>query len=67
MARSRPAYMAMVRNVVFRYGRQGRPKLMLDTPRMVRTPSSFLQASSACTVASTSFCWALAVRVRQSM
>ena len=46
---------------------EGRPKLMLDTPRMVRTSSSFLHRSSASTAASASSCWALAVSARQSM
>ena len=41
IARSSPADIAIVKNVVFQVARHGGPKLMLDTPSTVRTPSFF--------------------------
>ena len=40
MHRSSPAANAAARNVAFTSGRNGRPKLMFDTPSTVRTPGS---------------------------
>ena len=67
MGRSSPWARAMPRNAVFSWGRTGRPKDTLETPSTVFRPSSSLTVRTARRVSHTSCCWALAVRVRQSM
>ena len=67
IGRVRPLCSAIVRNVRVIVSRFGRPKLILETPRTVLSPSSLWTRFRALIVSITPSCSAEAVRVRQSM
>ena len=67
IGRSRPHSIAMVRKVLLIIALAGSPKLMLDTPRHVLSPSRSLTILKALRVSTTSFCCADTVSVRQSI
>ena len=66
IGKSSPADIAIAKNVLLSKGRFGNPKETLLTPKTVWTPN-VLTIETALTVSITSFCWAEAVKTRQSI